>query len=139
MTIPRTKLQVELLRRFLQQSFFRYARFTCASTSANVYIGALAGGAGYQFHLAVGGLLTYIDAIWNADKVRILEFDAGALVSVIQEDVDAGGVEFGGELLAGGLESGVGNVGDGDDDIEGSDAMPAAKSRCRRSTARWRR
>ena len=58
------------------------------------------GGAGYQLHLAGGGLLTYIDAVRDAYKVGIFKFDAGALVSVIQQHVDAGGVELGGDLLA---------------------------------------
>ena len=69
--------------------------------------------------MPLGGFLTYIDAIRDADKIGIFEFDAGALVAVIEQDVDAGGFELGGELLAG-LRGGVGNVGDGDDDVKGA-------------------
>ena len=75
--------------------------FSWASTSAMATSCALAGGAGHQLHLAFGGLLADIDAIGNADQVGILELDSGALVAVIQQHVETGGFELGGELFAG--------------------------------------
>jgi len=58
------------------------------------YVDALAGGACHQFNLAPCCLLTYINAKRNPHKVRILEFDSGALVSVIQQHVEACRFEF---------------------------------------------
>src|ERR1700731_2551245 len=74
-----------------------------------------------ELDFAFAEFLTNIDAKRDAGEVSVLEFHSGALVPVVEEDVEAGLFEVGGDLLAGGGELGVGGVGDGDDDLEGSD------------------
>jgi hypothetical protein len=71
--------------------------------------------------MSARGFLAYVDAIGNADQVGVFEFDAGTLVSVIKQHVEACGIELGGERLAGFGERGVGRIGHGDDDREGRD------------------
>ena len=89
------------------------------------------GGTGDELHQAFGGFLADVDAIGDADQVGVLELDAGALIAVVEQDVETGGFEFGGDLFAGAEQGRVGNVGDGDDDIEGRDGRVAARSRWR--------
>ena len=43
--------------------------------------------------------------IGDAGEVGVLEFDAGALVAVVEQDVEAGVLEVGGDLFAGGEQS----------------------------------
>lgn len=65
----------------------------------------------HQFHLAGRGLFTNIDAVRNAHEIGVFEFDARALVSVIQQNVKSRRFKFLGNLLAGFAQSLVGHVG----------------------------
>jgi hypothetical protein len=75
--------------------------FTSATTSLKRHIHAGCRRARHQLHLAFGGLLAHVDAVGNAHQIRILEFDAGALVSVIEQHVEARGFQLRGQLFAG--------------------------------------
>jgi hypothetical protein len=79
----------------------------------------LVGEAVEEFDFAFGEFFADGDAKGDADQVGVFEFDAGALVAVIEEDVESGGFEDEGDLLSGGEEFGLADVGDGDDDLEG--------------------
>src|ERR1700691_2725496 len=85
------------------------------------YVHARRRGARNQFYIALGSFLADIDAVGNSDQVGIFEFDAGALVAVIKQYVEAGSFKLRGEGLAGCGERGVRRVGDGDDDGERRD------------------
>ena len=85
-------------------------------------VGGGVGEAVDEFYLAFGEFLSDVDTVGDADEFRVLELDARALVAVVEQDVEAGGFEFGGDLLAGGDELGLARVGDADDDLEGGDA-----------------
>ena len=83
-----------------------------------------------------------VDAIGDADEVCVFEFDAGALVAVVEEDVEAGGGEVGGDFFSGGEEGARPDVGDGDDDLEGCDGRVRGRRlrrRWLRRRIRWRR
>src|SRR5215469_15722376 len=108
-------ISFKLLLASPKQCFFCDACLYLPEHVIDGYVCALAGGTGYEFHLAGGSLFTYIDAKRNANQVGILEFDSGALVSVIQKNIDASSVKLAGQRLADGLQAGVGDVGDGDD------------------------
>ena len=72
--------------------------------------GEVGGGVGEavdEFDVAFGELLADVDAVGDADQFGVFELDAGALVAVVEEDVDAGGVEGCGDLFAGGEEVGL--------------------------------
>ena len=58
-------------------------------------------GARHQLHLARRGLLPYIDAVRNAHQIGVFEFDAGTLVSVIEQHVKPCRFKLVGNLLAG--------------------------------------
>ena len=51
--------------------------------------------------LAFGELLADVDTVGDADEFGVFELDAGALVAVVEQDVDAGGVEGSGDVFAG--------------------------------------
>ena len=70
---------------------------------------------------AVGEALADGDAEGDADDVCIFELDAGTLVAVIEEDVEACGFKLGSDLFAAIAERIFANVGDGDDEGEGGD------------------
>ena len=62
-----------------------------------------------------------VDSIGDAGEIGVFEFDAGALVAVVEENVEACGGEVCGDVFSGFEEGGVTDVGDGDDDLEGGD------------------
>jgi hypothetical protein len=68
------------------------------------------------------------DAIRDADQVRIFKFYASAFVAIVEENIETGGFEFRCDSFARGVEGRVGDVGDGDDDIEGSDGAREPES-----------
>ncbi len=70
---------------------------------------------------ALGETLADGDSERDADDVGVFEFDAGALVTVVQEDVEAGSFKCEGDLLATKAEGVFADVGDGDDGGEGGD------------------
>ncbi len=55
-----------------------------------------------EFYLAFGYSAADVDAIGDAGEVCVFELDAGALVAVVEEDVEAGGGEVGCDFFAGG-------------------------------------
>jgi hypothetical protein len=59
-----------------------------------------------EFDFAFGELLADGDAEGDADEVGVFEFDAGALVAVIEEDVESGGGRGRRRSFAGGEEFG---------------------------------
>ncbi len=63
------------------------------------------GGAGDQLDQAFGGLLADVDAVWDADQVRVLELDPGTLIAVVEQDVESGGFEIAGDLFPGGQQA----------------------------------
>ena len=73
----------------------------------------------YEFNLTFSNSSSYIDSIGDTRKVGVLEFDASALIPIIQEDVEASGREVGGYLFSGAQEGCITDVGDGDDDLVG--------------------
>ena len=82
--------------------------------------GEVGGGSGEavdEFDLAFGEFLADVDTVGDADEFSVLELDAGALVAVVEQDVDACGFEIGGDLFAGGEQRLLADVGDGDDDL----------------------
>ena len=76
-----------------------------AAAPASGMLCGLAAGAPFDLQLSVGQAASADHhAQRNADQVGILELDAGALIAIVQQHVDAGGRQFLVEL--------VGNVGD---------------------------
>ena len=75
----------------------------------------------YEFNFSFSYASSDVDSIWDTDKVSVLEFDPGALVAVVQKDVEAGVRKASGDLLTRSYERGVSCVGDRDDYLEGSD------------------
>ena len=53
-------------------------------------VGGLISEAVEELDLALGELLADCDAVRDADEVCVFELDAGALVAVVEEDVDSG-------------------------------------------------
>src|SRR5687768_6088466 len=73
----------------------------------------LFGGALEELDLAVGNLLADGEAEGDADEVRDLELDAGALVPVVEEHVEACAAQLLVEALAGVRDHLLLDVGDG--------------------------
>ncbi len=80
---------------------------------AQRHIYACARGTRYQFHLACGSLFAHIDSIGNAHQVCVFEFDAGTLVAVIKQHIEACGFELGSQLFARLKQQLVGDIRDG--------------------------
>ena len=57
--------------------------------------------------IAFGKLLSDVDTVGNADQFGVLELDAGALVAVVNQGVDARSVERCGDFFAGGEQVGL--------------------------------
>ena len=74
-----------------------------------------------HFDLSFGKFLADVDPERDAGQVGVLEFDAGALVAVVEQGIKAGAVEVGGECFTCCEKVGFADVGDGDDDVEGGD------------------
>src|SRR5690349_8129517 len=74
-----------------------------------------------EFHLSAGSLFAYVNPVGNSNEIGVFEFDAGTLVSVIQQHVDSGGVESGCDLLAGFAQRRVRDIRYRYDDGEGRD------------------
>ena len=94
-----------------------------------------------KFNFAFSYSAADIDSIGDADQIGVFELYACALVAVVEEDVEAGGVEVGGYFFTGSEERGVADVGDGDDDLKGAmEGGGVSRSRrWRRRRTRWRR
>ena len=60
-----------------------------------------------EFDVAFGQFFAYGDAVGDADEIGVFELDAGALVAVVEEDVEAGGGEVGGDLFGGFYQGGL--------------------------------
>src|SRR5207248_10929053 len=69
-------------------------------------------------NFALGSLLANSDAPRHTDQVGVLEFDARALVAVVEQYVESGGLERGGDFESGGALDGIGGIDGGHDDIE---------------------
>ncbi len=81
----------------------------------------LVGEAVDELDLIFGDSSSDIDAEGDTDEVGVFEFDSGTLVAVVEEDIEASAGEVFGDFFSGVEEVGVLDVGDGDDDVEGSD------------------
>ncbi len=57
-----------------------------------------------EFNFAFSYSASNVDAIGDADEVGVFEFDSGALVAVVEKDVETGGGEVGGDFFSGGEE-----------------------------------
>ncbi len=80
-----------------------------------------AGEAVDDFDFIFGDTSSDVDTKGYTGEVGVLEFNAGALVAVVEENVEAGGGEAGGDLFAGFEKRRFADVGDGNDDLEGRD------------------
>ncbi len=76
--------------------FFTSATTSLSATSTLVRVARVTSST-----LPAGGLLAHVDAVGNAHQIRILEFDAGALVPVIQQHVEPRRFQLRGQLFAG--------------------------------------
>src|SRR5580765_2189566 len=74
-----------------------------------------------ELNLSFSNAASNVDAIGDADEVCVLEFDASTLVAVVEEDVELVYGQVCGDLLPGGKQRGVADIGDGDDNLERSD------------------
>lgn len=74
-----------------------------------------------KFNLVFCYSAANIDAIGDTDEIGIFELYAGAFIAVVEEDIDAGGFEICSYSFSCGEESGIVDVGNGDDDLKGCD------------------
>ncbi len=74
-----------------------------------------------DFENVLGEFFADVDAEGDADQVGVFEFNAGALVAVVEQDVNAGARESFGKVKARGVERDLAGVGDRDNDLEGGD------------------
>src|SRR6185437_13687038 len=80
------------------------------------------GSAGDELHHAGGSFFTYGHAVGDSNQIGIFKFDAGTLVSVIEQDVNACCFEGGCDGFAGLFQGGIAHVRHGNDDGEGGNA-----------------
>ena len=73
----------------------------------------------YEFYFTFNYPAAYVDSVGDTDEIGVLEFDAGSLVPVIENDINSRSFKINRYFFSGGQKGGIPDVGNGDNDLEG--------------------